>query len=63
MDDPLLPVYRSGKKSFTSKEVVRLLTNPPTDKICRKKPTYIQHDVTFIVDITKLTDAKATAPT
>ena len=31
---------------------------PPEAKICSKKPTFIEDDVTFIVDLAKLADVK-----
>ena len=57
-NDAHLPVYRTGKQAFASKEVVEVLMKPPQDKICSKKPTFIEDDVTFIVDLAKLADVK-----
>ena len=48
----------AGKQAFASKEVVEVLMKPPQDKICSKKPAFIEDDVTFIVDQAKLADAK-----
>ena len=57
-DNPNLPVYRCGKEPFTSREVFKILTDPPHDKICSQKPTNVCDDVAFIVDLQKLNDEK-----
>ena len=57
-DNPNLPVYRCGKEPFTSHEVLKILTDPPHDKICSQKPSNVCDDVAFIVDLQKLNDER-----
>lgn len=55
-----LPVYQwtMRKQHFSVAELARImLTNStPSSRVCTKQPCYVQHNVTFVIDVNKLED-------
>ena len=54
----MLPVWESGSSvPATTKDAINIIiSNPPSQKICRAVPVYVKHNVTFLVDTSVLID-------
>ncbi len=58
MGNPSLPVYEYPKKGYSSEQVVDILMRPllSDELLCATHPVSVQHNVSFVVDLSKLKD-------
>ena len=55
-DDLNLPIFRSGagKPKSTKEIATTILQHPPSLKVCKSTPTYVEKNLEFIVDTSYL---------
>lgn len=53
-----LPVYEHRKKGYCKEQIAEILCDPSLDKkfICSTHPVLVEHNVSFIIDLSKLKD-------
>jgi len=53
-----LPVYERPKKGYSKEQIVDVLCNPSLDEklICSTHPVLVEHNTSFVIDMTKLKD-------
>ena len=49
-DDSAQPIYEHPPDKYSAEEIIKILLDPPKDKICYVKPTLVTKSAAYIVD-------------
>ena len=53
-DDSAQPIYEHPPDKYSAEEIIKILLDPPKDKICYVKPTLVTKSAAYIVDTSSL---------